>query len=180
MLQREAEIIASAWQYPEKTCVRISSKGHDVRTSNYRSTDHRLIESIKIRQKEAGFVEVGYIDDVPPDSTEVFLEDETRLLSRLKQADEVREARQSYLKVLEQNLQDVASSFATRVTDGRIRLSPREMEVSNLVKNGMGNKEISDLLGISVLTVERHRHNIRRKLGISREKVNLATYLHEL
>ena len=33
---------------------------------------------------------------------------------------------------------------------------------------------------ISLLTVERHRHNIRKKLHIDNEKVNLSTFLRAL
>jgi DNA-binding NarL/FixJ family response regulator len=45
-------------------------------------------------------------------------------------------------------------------------LSFREREVLQLVAEGHTNREISELLHISVKTVEGHKDNIRRKLGI--------------
>lgn len=102
------------------------------------------------------------------------------LLQKLHSAELAPELRRSYLKVIEQNLEDAASPFARRIIEDRVRLSPRELEVCNLIKNGLGNKEIAGQLGISVLTVERHRHNVRRKLRIDNERVNLATYLRSL
>jgi len=102
------------------------------------------------------------------------------LLKKMQNPDTSREAWQNYLRAAEQNLEDVTSAFTRKVIEDRVRLSPRELEICNLIKNGLSNKEIAQLLHISLLTVERHRHNVRKKLRIDNEKVNLATFLREL
>lgn len=51
--------------------------------------------------------------------------------------------------------------------DLSVRLTPREAEIARLAANGQSNKEIADSLSISTRTVESHRNNIYRKLGIS-------------
>lgn len=45
-------------------------------------------------------------------------------------------------------------------------LSPREMEVLQLIAEGAANKLIAEDLGISIKTVEKHRSNLMRKLDI--------------
>jgi DNA-binding NarL/FixJ family response regulator len=45
-------------------------------------------------------------------------------------------------------------------------LTPREREVMQLFSEGNGTKEVAWMLGISVKTVEAHRQNLMRKLGI--------------
>jgi DNA-binding NarL/FixJ family response regulator len=45
-------------------------------------------------------------------------------------------------------------------------LSPREHEVLRLVALGQANKEISELLGLSIRTVETHRAALLHKLGL--------------
>jgi ATP/maltotriose-dependent transcriptional regulator MalT len=99
------------------------------------------------------------------------------LLTKLESPDIPPEALRTYLHVVRQNLQDVTSSFSSRVSDERVRLSPREVEICDMIRNGLSNKQIAELMRISLLTVERHRHNIRKKLGIDNEKVNLASFL---
>ncbi|MBS1113364.1 MAG: Bacterial regulatory protein luxR family, partial [Nitrospirae bacterium] len=42
---------------------------------------------------------------------------------------------------------------------------------------GMTSKEICDILGSSEKVVAFHRQNIRRKLGLLNQKVNLKSYL---
>ena len=46
------------------------------------------------------------------------------------------------------------------------RLSPRETEIMGLVFDGFTNKAIASKAGISEKTVEKHRANIMRKLGV--------------
>jgi DNA-binding NarL/FixJ family response regulator len=49
---------------------------------------------------------------------------------------------------------------------GSCELSPREMEVLQLIAEGKANKETAWELGISIKTVEKHRQNLMEKLDI--------------
>ena len=56
-----------------------------------------------------------------------------------------------------------------------VTLTPREMEVLQLVAEGHANKQTADLLSISVKTVEKHRQSLMAKLGIH-ETATLTRY----
>jgi DNA-binding NarL/FixJ family response regulator len=58
--------------------------------------------------------------------------------------------------------------LALRASAGKelVRLSPRELEVLQLVAEGGASKEVAAELGISVKTVEKHRHNLMQKLRL--------------
>jgi DNA-binding NarL/FixJ family response regulator len=56
-----------------------------------------------------------------------------------------------------------------------VRLSERERDVVVLVAEGLGNKQVGATLGISVKTVESHRRNIMRKLGL-KSSADLVRY----
>ncbi|HWQ98544.1 MAG TPA: response regulator transcription factor [Clostridia bacterium] len=51
------------------------------------------------------------------------------------------------------------------VETGESAISPREREILQLLAEGKSNKDISDLLNLSIKTVETHRANIMRKLN---------------
>jgi DNA-binding NarL/FixJ family response regulator len=53
-----------------------------------------------------------------------------------------------------------------RLKKGSPLLSPREMEVLQLVAEGKANKEAAAELGISIKTVEKHRQHLMAKLNI--------------
>jgi two-component system invasion response regulator UvrY len=61
--------------------------------------------------------------------------------------------------------------------DGLNQLSEREIEVINLIRNGMSSKEIADKLAISIKTVEVHRHNILKKLKV-KNTASLINYIN--
>lgn len=54
-------------------------------------------------------------------------------------------------------------------------LTPREIEIAQLVTDGLSSKEIASQLNLSVRTVEKHRSNIMDKLGV-REVASLVRY----
>jgi DNA-binding CsgD family transcriptional regulator len=85
-----------------------------------------------------------------------------------------------YISLLENCLSNITSPFISLLQKSHFRLSPREMEICNMVKNGMTSKQIATLLNISVETVRKQRQNIRKKLNITNEKTNLHSYLSEL
>ena len=55
------------------------------------------------------------------------------------------------------------------------RLSPRELQVCTMIKEGYTSKEIADALFITKKTVDYHRSSIRKKLGLQND--NLRVYL---
>ncbi len=85
-----------------------------------------------------------------------------------------------YIDVLEQSIKSLTSSFGRNVSQKRFKLSPREVEIANLIKGGVSSKAISDMLSISLKTVETHRNKIRSKLGVLNKDINLTTYLQTL
>jgi DNA-binding NarL/FixJ family response regulator len=55
-------------------------------------------------------------------------------------------------------------------------LSDRELEVLELMGNGLGSREVAERLHLSIKTIESHREHIKSKLGLARanELVNFA------
>ncbi len=64
---------------------------------------------------------------------------------------------------------------ATEAATAPAQLSRRELEIVKLIAEGHSAPEIGELLVISPKTVERHRANILRKLGV-RKTVDVARY----
>jgi PAS domain S-box-containing protein len=99
-------------------------------------------------------------------------------LLRLKESSHPSQTR--IFDMLETDLREIASPFLDTLKTEYARLSPREMEVCRLIKNGMTSKEIAEALSLSVTTVHKYRELIRKKLGLVNSEVNLHTYLQSL
>lgn len=49
-------------------------------------------------------------------------------------------------------------------------LSSRELQIANLIKAGNTNKEIAQILNLSVRTIEAHRYKMRDKVGLKNNR----------
>ena len=83
-----------------------------------------------------------------------------------------------YLELLKKNLHDIVAPFIEGSAELMSILSPVELQIANMIKHGLSTKEIAAVRSISPATVNRHRENIRRKLGITNSKLNLVSYLN--
>ena len=84
---------------------------------------------------------------------------------------------QTYVSILESNLNDIVSPFARRLLHTFIKLTPTEIQITNFIREGKTTKEIGNLMNTSTRTVEFHRKNIRKKLGLKNRKENLRSHL---
>ena len=85
-----------------------------------------------------------------------------------------------YLEMMESNLNNIISPFIRDLSNKFLSLTPTEIRIANLIKEGMVIKEIAEILNLSPRTVEFHRENLRAKLGIKNKKVNLRTFLQTI
>ncbi len=98
------------------------------------------------------------------------------IIEKLKLKGQLRE----YVQLLQKNLQELTSSFGKILTEKKARLTSREIEICNMIRNGLTSKEIANLLNTSRRTTEKHRTNIRKKLGIINKNINLSSFLKRL
>ena len=85
--------------------------------------------------------------------------------------------RHEYQNILETNLNQITSPFLKNMAASYKKLSPRELEVCALIKDGIKTKEIAGILGVSKGTINTYRNNIREKLDIASTNVNLRSFL---
>jgi DNA-binding CsgD family transcriptional regulator len=83
----------------------------------------------------------------------------------------------AYVQVLESNLNDVISPFSRTLSAKFLSLTPTEIQIAGMVREGKMSQEIADVLNLSKRTVESHRAGIRKKLGLKNKKANLRSHL---
>ena len=86
----------------------------------------------------------------------------------------------AYVDIIESNLNDIISPFVRNFSTRLFRLSPTEVQVLNLIKQGNTTKAIAKTMNLATSTIDFHRHNIRKKIGIKNKKINLSAYLSSL
>jgi len=86
----------------------------------------------------------------------------------------------AYLEIIESNLKEIISPFSHNLSNSLLKLSPSEIQVADLIRQGKTTKDIAKLLRISTKTVSTHRQNIRKKLVLTNKKINLQTSLQQL
>ncbi len=89
-------------------------------------------------------------------------------------------AEKSYLNIIADSLRQITSTFAQTLSATFRDLTPREVQVAELIRQGHTTKEIAGLLNVSPHTVDTYRANLRKKFNLKNQKANLKVYLHSL
>ena len=100
-------------------------------------------------------------------------------LSELRHT-KLNKAQLANVETVEEHLRDIVSPFLRTLSSSYLSLTPREIQIATLVKDGKTTKEITELLNISATAVDFHRKNLRSKFGIKNKKTNLRSYLASL
>ncbi len=165
---------------PDKTTNQIVGIWLDI--TERKKTEEMLQEQKKaLEQKNIALSEIlGQIEIEKKQIKDNVISNAENLLLPIIQKLRLKGESRKYIQLLRKNVKEITSSFGTRLTEKEAKLTSREVEICNMVKNGLASKEIASLLNISFLTIEKHRINIRRKLGIINKDINLTSFLKTL
>ncbi|MEW6413164.1 MAG: PAS domain S-box protein [Candidatus Zixiibacteriota bacterium] len=92
-----------------------------------------------------------------------------KILLGIERAADIEALESQLTAILAKDIDDFRNRYST--------LTPREFEICDMIRSNHSSKEISERLNLSLLTVHKHREQIRRKLGITSKGINLSTYL---
>lgn len=142
-----------------------------------------LLEDKNQGLKEANIALKVLIDQRDADRKEL----ENRFLTNIKtlvlpyveklQRSSLSEKDKVLLGIIDDHIHDIITPLMTRLSNAGAMLTPQELQVAALVKDGKSSAEIADILYISETTVNFHRRNLRKKLGLNKKRINLRTHL---
>jgi PAS domain S-box-containing protein len=90
---------------------------------------------------------------------------------------ELDDRQEAFLSIIESNLNEIISPFTRQMSLKYFNLTPTEIRIANLIRYGSPSKKIAELMNVSPRTIDTHRKNIRRKIGIQGQRGNLRSYL---
>ncbi len=82
------------------------------------------------------------------------------------------------VELIETTAYNLAHPFIKKLESQMLRLTEREIHLATFIRQGKSTKELMELFNLSAKTVEAHRNNIRKKLGLCHKKINLRTFLN--
>ena len=85
-----------------------------------------------------------------------------------------------FLSIIESNMNEIISPFTRKMSLKYLNLTPTEIRIANLIRHGSSSKKIAEIQNVSPRTIDTHRKNIRRKIGIQSQRGNLRSHLLSL
>ena len=79
--------------------------------------------------------------------------------------------------LLQRGLDQITGQDIDQYKNNISKLTPRELDILEMIRAGRSSKQIAEALDLSSQTVHKHRQSIRRKLQIDHRKTSLATYV---
>ncbi|MBW1982199.1 MAG: PAS domain S-box protein [Deltaproteobacteria bacterium] len=100
-------------------------------------------------------------------------------IDKLKKSN-LRPEQMTLASLLESYVKEIISPLTMKLSYMSSYLTPTELKLANLIRDGKTSKEIAALLNLSENTVQTHRYHLRSKLGIKQKKINLRSYLQSI
>jgi PAS domain S-box-containing protein len=151
----------------------IKAKEHELEIQSQSLIESNTALKVLLKQREADRVELER--NVLSNITELIMPYLEKLKTRGLGKDDL-----ALVHIIEDNLRNIVSPFLQNLTVTQFNLTPKELQVANLVKEGRTTKEIADFLNVSTGAIDFHRNNIRKKFGLSNQKSNLRSHLLSL
>jgi len=125
-IQKTADALTAAWQYPEITCSRITLNDLEVTTKNFKETVWRQNSDITIREKKVGGIEVFYLEEKAKLDEGPFLKEERNLINEIAKKigqDVDRREATDHIRRLSQVVEQTPSAVIITDTNGIIEYS---------------------------------------------------------
>ena len=142
-----------------------------IKTQNLEETNIAMGVLLKKRDEDKKNIEDNVLTNVKELIAPIF-----KKIKKTKLDDQ----QKTFLSIIESNLNEIISPFTRRMSLKYLNLTPAEIKIANLIRHGSPTKEIAELLNLSPRTVETHRKNIRRKIGLEGQRANLRSHLLSL
>jgi PAS domain S-box-containing protein len=160
---------------------KIRLNNEDLLLLSHRDITEKKAAQVELEQKNAALSElVGQFaieKNKFKDDTCLFVNE---ILNPLIQNAKASKSPLKYIHLIEENLNGLTSSYGRMIiNEPKIRLSAKEIQICSMIRSGLKNKEIGDISGIAVSTVETMRKTIRKKIGLTGKKNNLESYLKQ-
>ena len=85
--------------------------------------------------------------------------------------------RQGYLALLRDQLITLTTGFDSEIDGDLLKLTKSELKICQFIRAGLSGKEICDSMNLSFETIQTHRKNIRKKLGLRGKSQSLHQFL---
>jgi len=177
-LKAVADLVASSWQYPNITCVRISLEGTEVQTLNFIETQWKQTCQINLYGEQIGLLEVCYLESRPEIDAGPFSKKEIGLLESIAESLShmiARKRMEEELKSKARSLEELNMALNTILNQ---RNQDRAEYENRLVENT--NSLILPFLGqLSAITQDEHQLDL---IDSIRENLNevASSFAHSL
>lgn len=83
------------------------------------------------------------------------------------------------LELIKDGLENLTSEFHRKMVQMDFGMTSAELSIAKLIRRGLRNKEIANVLNISISTVKCHKYSISKKLGLTKSGMKLSAYLRQ-